>query len=388
MSDPENPFEVAEQEARDQDDDTESLYAASVIAPRTTSAPTTATTINKSRDSTARQPPSEAQTQHSPLAPQQQAQPPPQPPTAFRSPSPPPLLQRPTSTPSFTPSPHWSNPPATTSAPIHYSIHAATNPPAAPHLVTEFYSSSEPPAAQSHNPITGSLTGPGPASNQHYAYLRSHLDTLGYAATPAAPRRTYTSPPEVGGSQAGPSSGGRRERKGWFRRGKDRSASRNGGGAEGTRREGARVGYEAVENSGGEDEEDEFERYQREVWAAKRGLVLDGGQAEAGAGASSRAGQQGRVRDPGRGTLRGEAGGGGGGSNYANKLAALELDDEVEEYRREVARARYPEVNSEQKGKRWFGLGKGKGKGKQRDEVAERVAATQVRTEARNVRWG
>lgn len=148
------------------------------------------------------------------------------------------------------------------------------------------------------------------------------------------------------------------------------------------------MGYEAVENSGGEDEEDEFERYQREVWAAKRGLVLDGGQAEAGAGASSRAGQQGRVRDPGRGTLRGEAGGGGGGSNYANKLAALELDDEVEEYRREVARARYPEVNSEQKGKRWFGLGKGKGKGKQRDEVAERVAATQVRTEARNVRWG
>lgn len=139
-----------------------------------------------------------------------------------------------------------------------------------------------------------------------------------------------------------------------------------------------------MEDSGGEDEEDEFERYQREVWAAKRGVVLDGGQA--GAGASSRAGQHGRVRDPGRGTLRGEAGGGGGGSNYANKLAALELEDEVEEYRREVARSRYPEANSEQKGKRWFGLGKGKGK--QRDEVAERVAATQVRTEARNVRWG
>ncbi|PSK45176.1 hypothetical protein B9Z65_2316 [Elsinoe australis] len=381
MPNPENPFDVAEQEARDQDDDTESLYAASIVAPRTTSAPTTATTTNNSRDTTA------TLTQSAP--PPSPAPPPPanltpQPPTS-RSPSPPPLPARPSSTPSFTPSPHWSNPATTTTPnPVRYSIHAATNPPAAPHLVTEFYSSSEPPAAQPHNPITGSLTGPGPASNQHYAYLRSHLDTLGYAATPAAPRRTYTSPPGAGGSQAGPSGGGRKGRKGWFRRGKDRSASGDGGGAEGTRREGAMVGHEAVEDSGGEDEEDEFERYQREVWAAKRGLVLDGGQA--GVGVSSRAGQQGRVKNPGRGTLRGEAGGWGGGSNYANKLAALELEDEVEEYRLEVARARYPEVNSEQKGKRWFGLRKGKGK--QRDEVAERVAATQVRTEARNVRWG
>ncbi|KAF4556766.1 Hypothetical protein D9617_1g086470 [Elsinoe fawcettii] len=423
----ENPFEVAEREATADQEDDDSLYAASTKDGRprtrepskdaTAPGPSAATNAhdNVKSSETLSIPGTVESTTHTDQGPSAATTraahhlPPSMHNTSNGTPGYKPLPNPPSSAPPFIPAPAWANrPPSSTTQDPPNSLDVLIT----PHLVHEFFSPS-PPTAPALPPRPQGSTAP----SQHYTYLRTHLNNLGYSATPTAPQpfRPPASDPspfdEARGQGAGlpwrtpqtpsyarevahldpalpgrnpykPHPGSRpevaregsREERSWLGRLKKGGGSRERAsgvqGAEGV------AGSRGDDEEGSGDEQDEFEQYQREVMAAKRGIVMPPSSGSAGGAGTGMAG----------GSSRGDRQGGAvgsGESNYRNKADALELDDELEEYRRDVARSRQPEPQKKPKGKGWFGR-----KGKEKDEVAEKVAATRVPTTAKNVRWG
>ncbi|PNS14482.1 hypothetical protein CAC42_3768 [Sphaceloma murrayae] len=396
----ENPFEVAEREARNaKDNDNDSLYAASDkdirpgesspwIAYAGTSASAGAPTAVAGSTLTAGSPPP------GPLSPVRT--------TASTTSTPSRSLldstntaQHPDSSPSapnpaFTPVEAWSNRPSSTipdppaNQPFDPSLFRIPPDPAHQHLISEFYSPSP--------------SRPATATSQHYAYLRSHLRTV-KSIRPGPATRGISSPSTTPAlaSHEGESA---RDKKRWFRRSK-------AAGSGPFRLESPRnpVGEEEDDDEEEEEEEEEeeddaFERYQLEVLAAKRGAApppppLPPPPPRSTTRSTTRSQT---LAESSRGRGRGAYAGGGGGSNYANKLAGLEIDEEVEEYRREVwgaktgvggglAREEEEEEESKRrrrkKGKGWFSLSKGKERNGSGHDVS-RVSGGQTM----NVRWG